>query len=239
MPEIYGTRAELYDLLYHFKDYAAEARRVDALLSGLGVAPGGRVLEGAVGTGGHAVHLAARYAWSGFDASAGMIEAARRKLPPGTPLSVADLRSFEALAADAFVCLFSSIGYLIGPEALASCAAAVARAVRPGGALIVEPWFPPERWDAGRPTVQVYDAPDLKIVRATVAEREGDVAVTPMTYLVARRGHPVETFSEVHRLWLAPTEALVAAFDLAGFDARFDPAGLTDGRGLVLGTRRA
>ncbi len=65
----------------------------------------------------------------------------------------------------------------------------------------------------------------------------GDVATTSMTCLAARRGRPVETFSEVHRLWLAPAAKLIAAFDAAGFDTELEPGGLT-GRGLLVGVRR-
>ena len=69
------------------------------------------------------------------------------------------------------------------------------------------------------------------------AEIQWRVSVLPFTWLVARRGEPVEVFTEVHRLWCAPTELLVQAFRDAGFDARFEPGGLT-GRGLVVGSRR-
>lgn len=239
MPDIYESRAELYDLIYHFKDYAAEARRVEAVLASLGVHPGARVLEGAMGTGGHAVHLAQRYDYAGFDLSPTLLAIARRKLPDA-PLTVADLRSFQVdRPVDAFMCLFSSIGYLLDADALAACAQSVAAAVRPGGALLIEPWFTRDRWQAGRPTLQTYDSPELKIARASVSGLEdGDIAVTPMTYLVVRSGQPIETFSEVHRLWLAPTEILLATFGSAGFEVRFESDGLMRGRGLLVGTRR-
>jgi hypothetical protein len=153
-------------------------------------------------------------------------------------LWTADLADFTVeRPVDAFVCLFSAIGYLEGEERLRSCARAVAAAVRPGGALVIEPWLAPEQVDPGRPSLDTAEAPDLRIARACVSELDGDVLVVPFTWLVARRGQPVETFTEVHRLWCAPTALVVAAFADAGFDARFLPGGLT-GRGLVVGTRR-
>ena len=39
-------------------------------------------------------------------------------------------------------------------------------------------------------------------------------------------------------LWLCPSARLVEIFDRAGFDCRFEPEGLQDGRGLILGARR-
>jgi SAM-dependent methyltransferase len=238
MAELYGTRAELYDFVYAFKDYAAEARQVEDRLSALGISPGSTLLEGAMGTGGHAVYLARRYTYAGFDVSPEMVGVARQKLPEAT-LFVADLRSFAVeRPVDAFVCLFSSIGYLLDATALFACAAAAARAVRAGGGAIVEPWFTRSEWEPGRPTLQTYDGVDLKIARASMSGVEpGEVATTDMAYVVARRGQPVETFTERHRLWLAPTETLVAAFDKAGFDTQFESGGLT-GRGLLVGVRR-
>lgn len=235
---VYRSTAALYDALYSFKDYATEAAQLELLLGALGVPAGSRVLEGAIGTGGHAVHLSGRYTWSGFDASADMLEVARAKLP-GVPLWVADLRAFTVdEPVDAFVCLFSSIGYLLDEASVRACAEAAARAVRPGGALVVEPWLTADRWQVGRPTLQTFETDDLKLARATVAEREGDVAVTPMTWVVAARGRPVTTFTETHRLWLAPLDLLLRVFDRAGFTVRLDAAGFT-GRGLILGVRRA
>ena len=46
---LYGSRADLYDLIYHFKDYAAEAARLRELLEG--VAAGAWITEAACGTG--------------------------------------------------------------------------------------------------------------------------------------------------------------------------------------------
>jgi ubiquinone/menaquinone biosynthesis C-methylase UbiE len=235
---VYRSTAALYDALYSFKDYAREAAQLEVLLAALGVPAGGSVVEGALGTGGHAAHLRGRYAWSGFDASVDMLEVARSKLPD-VPLWVADLRAFLVdEPVDAFVCLFSSIGYLLDEAALRACAVAAARAVRPGGALVVEPWLTADTWRVGRPTLQTFESDELKLARATVSEREGDVAVMPMTWVVAARGRPVTTFTETHRLWLAPTDLLLRVFDEAGFSVRSDPAGLT-GRGLILGVRRA
>lgn len=234
---MYGDRVELYDLVYGSKDYASEARGVADLLEGLGVPTGSRVLEGGCGTGGHLVHLRSRYDVAGFDLSEDMVRVARTKLP-GVRLWTADLADFTVeRPVDAFVCLFSAIGYLLGEERLRACARAAAAAVRPGGVVVIEPWLAPEIVDAGRPSLDTARGPDVHLARACVSELEGDVLVLPFTWVVARRGRPVETFTEVHRLWCAPTALVVAAFADAGFDARFEPGGLT-ARGLVVGVRR-
>ena len=66
---MYEERAALYDAIYHWKRYEEESAALHALLASEGVDDGARVLEAACGTGSYLVHLAARYAVSGFDLS--------------------------------------------------------------------------------------------------------------------------------------------------------------------------
>jgi SAM-dependent methyltransferase len=236
-PSIYTDRAALYDLIYDWKPYAAECEVIAARLNRLGVPDGSRVLDAACGTGNHIARLSPRFEMSGFDLSEGMIALARGKLPH-VPLFRADLARFTVdRPHDAILCLFSAIGYVFPEARLRSAAGCLFAAVRPGGVLLVEPWFTPETWNAGRPHVIKYSSPDLCLARAAVADRDGDLAVMDMHWLVARRGQPVEHFVDTHRVWLAPTATLLAAFTDAGFEAAFDPNGLMDGRGLVVARR--
>jgi hypothetical protein len=50
-------------------------------------------------------------------------------------------------------CLFSAIGILRTFERLERAITCMVRHVRPGGALIIEPWFTPEQWRPARPFV--------------------------------------------------------------------------------------
>lgn len=235
---MYGDRAALYDPMYHWKDYAAEAEALAALLAAEGVPPGARLLEAAVGTGEHLRRLAARYAVAGFDLNEGMLGVARAKLP-GTALWQADMRSVAvAEPFDALICLFSSIGYLLDPESLAAAAARFHAALRPGGVLVVEPWLTMAQWRSGQPSLQTYDSPDLKLARGTVASIDGELAVMDMHWLVVRRGQPVEHFVDHHRMWLCPRALMTQVFEEAGFDVRFEEPGLPKGRGLFIGRRR-
>ncbi len=235
---IYTLRPELYDIIYARKDYRGEALRLAEMLGNLGVRPGSRVLEAACGTGNHLVHLQHIYAMAGFDKSPGMVRFAAQKAPK-VPLFAADMTSFTVEEPfDALLCLFSSIGYLMNEQALSQAAQAFAAAVRPGGALIIEPWFAPEDWRVGLPHMLQHDTPELKIARVNTTAREGDVAIFDMHWLVAPEGQPVEHFVEHHSMWLCPRETMQRVFSEAGLDMRFEPDGLLKGRGLFLGTRR-
>ncbi len=72
------------------------------------------LLEVACGTGGIIASLAGRYQVAGLDISPGMLAVAREKLPPGIPLHLADMSSFELNAKfDAVVCVYHGINHLL------------------------------------------------------------------------------------------------------------------------------
>src|SRR4030095_15941076 len=114
-----------------------------------------------------------------------------------------------------------------------------AKAVRPGGVVLIEPWFMAEQWNTGRPTLTTYQSEDLKLARACVAERDGELAITEMHWLVAARARPVESFVERHVLWLCPHEILLHAFEAAGFETELDPSTGPTGRGLICARKPA
>ena len=235
---MYGDRAHLYDLLYHFKDYPAEALALRALLVSEGVAEGGRVLEAACGTGIHLKLLSSHFQVSGFDLNEGMLGVARGRLPEAR-LWRADMAAFSVdEPQDAIVSLFSSIGYLTDEASLQAAAACFYAALRPGGLLVVEPWLTPEQWREGLPSLQTYDSPSLKLARGTVGSREGDLSVMDMHWLVVQQGRPVEHFVDRHRLWLCPRSQMAAIFEGAGFEVDYLEPGLPKGRGLFVGRRR-
>jgi daunosaminyl-N,N-dimethyltransferase/N-dimethyltransferase len=234
---VYRARAELYDLIYEWKPYADEAARLRGLLHAADVADGARVLEAACGTGRYLEHLRAWFDVSGFDLHDEMLDVARACVA-GVPLFRADMADFEVERPfDALLCLFSSIGYLEGAERLAAAAACFARALRPGGLLVVEPWIAPDDYHPGYAHMDTYADDDIKLCRASVSRREGDRAVVEFHWLAARRGGGVEHFTDRHALWLCPREQMIEIFEDAGFACRFEPEGLMKMRGLIVGRR--
>ena len=251
MARLYTSHAELYDVVYQWKDYEGETARVVALLEARGIGPGSRVLEAACGTGRYLALLRAQYEVAGFDLSPQMLAVARRRLP-GVDLWEADLAlvSPEQVGQgyDAVVCLFSGIGYLWPEPRLRAAIAGLARLLRPGGVLLLEPWLREKDYRVGRPSLQTaalpsLDAPDpdLYVARGGVSGLREDnglrISVMDLHYLVIPRGGPVERFEERHELWLCPEETLRAAFVDAGLAVEVLESGLMTGRGLFLGRR--
>ena len=102
---------ELYDAIYHFKNYARECEILREII-GAGV-PGARtVLDVACGTGEHAKFLKEKYAVDGVDLNEEYLRAARIKNPAGKFVR-ADMTDFDlGTTYDVVTCLFSAIGYV-------------------------------------------------------------------------------------------------------------------------------
>ena len=232
----YTSRPDLYDVEYAFKDYAAEAETLTAIVRRR--LPEARtLLDVACGTGKHLEHLRASFECEGVDLDEGLLDVARSRLP-GVPLHRADLRELDlGRRFDVVTCLFSAIGFVGSLEGLAAAARALARHVEPGGLLLVEPWITPDAWIPGRPHVLAHDAPGLALARVTLSGLRGDrFSTTEMHYVVATAAG-VPHFVQLHELYLFTQDEMRAAFEAAGLAAEHDPEGLI-GRGLWVCTPR-
>ena len=123
---MFSNSARIYDAVYSFKDYGAEAERVHELIQER--SPGASsLLDVACGTGKHLEQFRRWYPdVAGVDLDEGLIDVARDRLDD-VPLQLADMTSFDlGRKFDAVTCLFSSIGYVGTVERLASAIAAMA-----------------------------------------------------------------------------------------------------------------
>jgi SAM-dependent methyltransferase len=228
----YASSARWYDTIYSFKDYAAEAESLRALLAE--ARPGARrLLDVACGTGEHLRHLQAFFEVEGIDASPDMLAVAREKLP-GVPLHRADMRSFDlGRTFDAAICMFSAVGHLADESELEAAMRRIARHLEPGGVLLLEPWLTPEAYTPGTVHGLFVDKPDVKLARINVSQLSGRASVFDMHHLV---GTPdgVRHFVEHLELTLFPLDSYRAAMASAGMTVHFDPQGPM-GRGLFTG----
>lgn len=221
--------AELFDAIYRFKNYAHESARLCRAINEL--VPGARsILDVACGTGEHARFLKEHYAIDGIDISESYLRAARLKNPLGN-YTRADMIDFGlGRTYDVVTCLFSAIGILRSFERLERAISCMARHVRPGGALIVEPWFTPEQWHPGRPFTLAGEVSGDKVYRLSTGIREEQWSVLLYHYLRCTPGG-IEHYSERIELGLFTRDEMTWAFEFAGMQVRYDPVGLM-GRGL-------
>jgi len=227
--------AELYDAIYHFKNYARECERLRGLI-GEAVPAASTILDVACDTGEHARFLKEHYAVDGVDINENYLRAARLKNPAGN-YTRADMTDFDlGRTYDVVTCLFSAIGRVTTFERLERAIACMARHVRPGGALIVEPWFTPDQWNPGSLFVHVGEIGAAKVCRMSLSGRDGDVSILLYHYL---RGTPegIEHYTERLELGLFTRDEMTWAFESVRTAVRYDSEGLM-GRGLYLAMQR-
>jgi ubiquinone/menaquinone biosynthesis C-methylase UbiE len=141
-----GRHAELYDLFYGAKPYAAEAGYLHGLLRELSMRPVHRVLDIACGTGSHAIELERLgYEIVGSDISDDMLTRAKAKAQDarsGIRFEKQDMRTFDVASRpfDAVLCLFDAIGHVQTTAAIKQTFRAVHRHLGEDGLFVLEFW---------------------------------------------------------------------------------------------------
>lgn len=231
---MFNKSASIYDAIYSFKDYAAEAARLHDLIAQRR-AGAKTLLDVACGTGVHLEHLQKEYEVTGVDLDEGLLEVAKGRLP-GVRLLREDMTSFNlGEVFDVVTCLFSAIGYAVTTDKLDDALSCMAQHVAPGGALFVEPWIFPNDWRENTLGTAIFvDEPELKIARFNTSARDGDVSLVSFHYLVATLDG-IEHFTETHEVGLFTDDEYRQAFDRAGLSVEFHAEGLM-GRGMYIGS---
>ena len=222
---------ELYDAIYHFKNYARECERLRAWIAE--AVPDARtILDVACGTGEHAKFLKEHYTINGVDLNENYLRAARVKNPAGR-YTRADMIDFDLAATyDAVTCLFSAIGYARTVDRMNRAIACMARHVKPSGVLIVEPWLTPDDWKPGASFIHSGEIGADKVCRMSHSSQQGNLSVLLLHYLRSRPDG-IEHYSERHELGLFTRDEMTRAFESANMQVRYDADGLM-GRGLYL-----
>lgn len=233
----YEQSASVYDAIYtQMKDYRREAERLYSIVENLRRSGGWSLLDVACGTGLHAEYLSDWYLVEGLDISEAQLAIARKRLPK-RPFYHDDMRTFNlGRQYDVVTCLFSAIGHLTSRE-MPVAVANMARHLKPGGVLVIEPWLQPHMWRPGYIGADFVDRPDLKVARISRSTREGNVIKLVMDHLVGRL-EGTEHFVERFDLTMIGLDGFRAAFAHAGLEFSHDPDGLSDnGRGLFIGRK--
>jgi SAM-dependent methyltransferase len=230
--------ADVYDAIYTNKNYEAETGILKDLIAEHKKSSENELLDVACGTGLHLPFLVDDFAVTGVDLSEQQLEKARQRLPD-VSFTQGDMRNFNLHRQfDVVTCLFSSIGYVHPYEELQTAVINMAKHLKPGGVLVIEPWLQPGVFDPDRPPhTQVSELPEkqLRVTRTTHNALEGNTSVMNMHHTV-ESPEGTREFTEEHRLALYSPEEYVYAFKAAGVSFERDEQGLS-GRGLYIGVK--
>nr|WP_232328208.1 class I SAM-dependent methyltransferase [Kibdelosporangium sp. MJ126-NF4]CEL18580.1 N, N-dimethyltransferase [Kibdelosporangium sp. MJ126-NF4]CTQ98064.1 N, N-dimethyltransferase [Kibdelosporangium sp. MJ126-NF4] len=236
-PGIYH-RAELYDVIYRGrgKDYHGDARELVKIVKEHNDTASS-LLDVACGTGKHLRHFAEEFEHvAGIDLAEDMVRIAARALP-GVPVHHGDMADFDlGTRFDAITCMFSSIGYLPGVSELDSALRSFARHLNPGGVVVVEPWWFPEKAISGHVVSDLVTEGDHTVSRISHAVLADNAHRMEVHYVVATAGQGIEHFTDTH---------VLALFTRAQYEHAFTSAGLAveyltwdkPGPGLFVGTK--
>jgi SAM-dependent methyltransferase len=226
-----------YDKIYasQGKDYRKEAEYLVELMRPRGIGRRASLLDVACGTGGHLLYLRKNFDVEGVDVSLDFIKIARLRLPK-TKFFVGDMRTFATgKEYNVVTCLFSSIGFMDTLGKLQTAIRNMAKHVKKGGLLIIEPWFSPGQMENGRVSVTVVEEDKVKLVRMNTIKVEGNHSSFDFHYLVGTSSG-TEHFVEKHRLGLYTQEEMSEAFQKCGLSVEYEEKGPT-GRGLYMGKK--
>ena len=234
---MFSKSAQYYDEVYASidKDYSSKADKAHKIIQKFKQSKGKLLLDVACGTGAHAGTLRKHYKVEGLDLDPEMLSVARRKHPKIT-FHQGDMTNFDlSRQFDVIVCLFSSIGYVRTKSGLQKAIKSMNRHLRPGGVLLVEPWFTPKQWHPGRTFMTQVNEPDLKIVRMSHSGQKGKISVLEFQYLIGT-SKGIKHHTEIHELGLFTHKEYMDAFKVTDLNVTHDSNGL-DGRGLYIGQK--
>ena len=234
----YKRLAKFYDLIYANKNYAGEARFVRDLILKNKKSEGRDLLEVASGTGRYLQYLRHWFQCFGVDKNTMMLKISRLNAP-NVPVKQADMITLHLNKKfDAVICLFSSIGYVKTYANLEKTIKNFAKHLKPGGVVIIEPWIGKEKFIDGAPYLQTFSGHDLKIARASVSKKRGDISIIDFHFLVAERNKGVRHFADRHELGMFDKDKVLKIMQRAGLKAKIVKSNFKSKRGLYVGVKK-
>ena len=233
------THADVYELTHRHrgKDWPAEALDVAKRIRSLH--PGARsLLDVGCGTGVHLETFRTCFEdVEGLEVAPAMRDRAERRLA-GIEVHEADMRDFAlGRTFDAVTSLCCPTGYLDTTDDLCAAIGCMADHLEPGGVLVVEPWWLPERYLDGYVGSDLIHDGGRVVARVSHTKEEDGAAHMHVCWLVGDASG-LHAFSFTESFTLFTRGDYLFAFDEAGCNAQYHEGWLT-GRGIFVGVRRS
>ncbi|GAB3533208.1 class I SAM-dependent DNA methyltransferase [Phytohabitans suffuscus] len=229
--------ADVYDLIFHSrgKDYGGEAAEVVRQVRQR-LPDAGSLLDVGCGTGNHLERFREVFDHvEGVEPAASMRRRAEKKLP-SVRIHAADMRDFRLdREFDAVSCMFGPIGYMADETQLRAAVRCMAAHLVPGGVLVLDPWWFPEKFIDGYVIAEAAREEGRSVARVSHSVRTGSSMRITARYLVGDAAG-ITGFQTEDTLRLFREDQYAEAFRKAGLAVEYLPSAAT-GRGLFVGTR--
>jgi len=213
--------AKYYDLIYSWKDYKTESELLKKIILNNKKSKGNELLDVACGTGKHLKYLKKWFSCIGIDINEGMLKVARKDVK-GVFFKRADMRNFNLKRKfDAIICMFSSLGYTKTYFGLKKTMQNLSNHLKPGGVVVIEPWFTKAAFKKGRSFMRTYDGENLKIARINISKVRGNISILEFHYLVGEENKEVKYFVDKHELGIFEVNKTLKIMKKFGIEAKF------------------
>jgi ubiquinone/menaquinone biosynthesis C-methylase UbiE len=229
---LYGSKAEIYDLIYANKGYGTEADALIKLIfNHFGSDNPLSLLDVACGTGRHLAQLVNLFSsLTGTDISEDMLAIAAKRLGTSVKLIPADMVTMKlGKQYNVVTCMFSAIGYAKDLSGLRKTLSNFEQHLAPGGMLIINPWLTPEGTKDGWASKIDYETDDMIVTRHSITRVVERVSCLDMSYMVTRKGQPTEFFQDTHVLGLFTQQETLETLHELGLKAEYMPHAIPRG----------
>lgn len=204
--EIFQEYAMYYNAFYEDKDYLAEAKQIDGLLSKYGNSVK-TIMNYGCGTGKHDVELARMgYCCTGIDMSQEMICAARSSAESeNVEFLTADIRTYDPpIKYDAVVSLFHVMSYQNSNEDILAAFCSARKCLNEGGVFLFDTWYGPGVL-SDKPSVRVREIKKdpYRIIRVATPVMHDQTNVVDVHYdvfIIDRNTNKIREISETHNM---------------------------------------
>ena len=234
---LYHSFADYYDLLHARKDYAGEVKKIRQIIKRSQKSDGCELLDVACGTGRHLSYFKNHFSCTGIDLHKGMLKVARKKVK-GVTFKQAEMARFRLRKQfDVITCLYGGISYALSISELQKTLDNFSRHLKPGGVVIIEPYFTSKQFKPNRPKLSTIETKDIKIARVSLSRRKRNLATREMIIAIADRKNGVFSFEDERDVALFSVEQILAHMERAGFESTHIKNGITKQFDLYIGVK--